>query len=179
MCSPFCVTGFGKKEKISCQWNPFKGGGSQRHLGVHLTCKDDWIKTCVAYPRALKLICAVAFSLLCQNQAYRYALFISDFLIIAVIADFGQLPSYQIITLCCRASEVVMKLKRALSMGVSCVQGFCVFSQFMYLLQTSGKHRAVLYAACWDLHFKRKGEGFFSLRIGQPFPGKHGKDVVL
>lgn len=57
-----------------------------------------------------------------------------------------------------------MKPECALIMGVSRFQGFHVFPQFMYVLQTYGKYRAVLYAVRWDLYFKRKREGlFFSL----------------
>lgn len=55
-----------------------------------------------------------------------------------------------------------MKLTRALRVSVACVWGVHVFPQSVqYLLQTVMKHRIVLYAACWDLHFKRNGDRFF------------------
>lgn len=43
-----------------------------------------------------------------------------------------------------------------------CLKLLCFLSVYVqYLLQTIIEHKAVLYAACWDLHFKRRGEGLF------------------
>lgn len=51
---------------------PLEGGGRQRHLGVHLTHKDDRMKSRIAQPSALPLLVTVAFSLLGQHRACRY-----------------------------------------------------------------------------------------------------------
>lgn len=162
MCFPFCVTGFREKKNGSHVGGIlFKDGKSQRHLGVHLFCKDDWIKTWIAYPRVL-LICTVAFSLLRQQQACRYMLIISDFLIIAKSSQtlVSCLVIRQLLSFCCGAPEVVMKPKCVLSPGMPCFPGFHIFSQFIYVLHMCIKRRVVLHSCMLGFAFPKKGGGF-------------------